>query len=146
MRPRYLVLFVILVFILNFPLYSPVIAETQEQKNLIAQKMIALDTAFKKTIDAVIFNKPQDIVAAYDDAKKIRIEANAALKEGKIKLQKNQNLSRRFFVLDRRFQKETSLMIRAARKNNMTMVKMQTHKMMDLCSQCHKIFKEEAQP
>ncbi len=146
MQPRYLILFVILLFILNFSICSPVTAQEKEQKNLIVQEMAALDAAFKKTIDAVIFNKPQNIVTAYDEAKKIRLEANAALKEGKITLSKNQNLSKRFFVLDRRFQKETSLMIRAAQKNNMTLFKMQTYKIMDICSQCHKIFKKESQP
>lgn len=146
MRLRHSGSLAILLFLLNFFFCTPVIAETQKQKNLIAEEMAALDTAFKKTIDAVIFNKPENIVTVYDNFKKIRLEANAELKEGKITLSKNQNLLKRFVHFDKRFQRETAKLIRAAEKNNMTIIKMQTGKTLSLCSQCHKIFKDETQP
>lgn len=146
MRLRNLVSFAILLSFTIFSPCNPVIAETQNQKTLITEEMAALDTAFKKTIDAVIFNKPENIVTAYDDFKKIRLEANTELKEGKITLSKNQNLLKRFVHFDKRFQRETAKLIRAAEKNNMTIIKMQTGKTLSLCSQCHKIFKDETQP
>jgi GTPase involved in cell partitioning and DNA repair len=146
MRLKHSVSLAILLFLLNFFLCSLVIAETHDQKNLIVEEMTALDAAFKKTVDAVIFNKPENIVTAYDEFKKIRLEANAALKDGKITLSRNQNLFKRFVHFDKRFQRETAKLIRAAEKNNMTIIKMQTSKTLSLCSQCHKIFRDGTQP
>lgn len=136
MRPSHLVLPAIMLLLF---LCIPAIADAQ---NLILEEMAELDSAFEKTIDAVIFNRPRDIVTAYGNFKKIRLETNAALKQGKITLPKNRKLLKRFAAFDERLQQETEKLVKAAEKNNMTILQIQTGKMLSLCYQCHKIFKK----
>ena len=58
-------------------------AEKQNAENLILKEMVALDKAFKTTIDAVVLNRLDKIAPAFEDVHKVRKEVEKTVKEGK---------------------------------------------------------------
>ncbi len=118
-------------------------AEQQESKNLIQKEMIALDSAFKVTVDAVVLNEPGRILPAFQETNKVRGQVEQAVKGGaKIVLSKNQKRFKEFVRLDNKFHRDLELLLKAAGKNNMGVVQRQTHRLLDACVRCHRIFRK----
>ena len=94
-------------------------AEKQNAENLIIKEMMALDKAFKTTIDAVVLNRLDKIAPAFEDVHKVREEVEKTVKEGKkIALPKNQERFKMFVGLDNRFHKEVEILIESAKKKS----------------------------
>lgn len=58
-------------------------ADKEASQNLIIKEMIALDKAFKTTIDAVVLNQIDKIAPAWEDVHKVREEVGKTVREGK---------------------------------------------------------------
>lgn len=117
--------------------------EKQGSQNLIQKEMVALDSALKATIDAIVLNEPGRIALAFDEVNKIRAEVEHAVKDGaKITLPKNQKRLREFVRLDNKFHRELEILLKAAKKNKMGVVRSQTHRLLDACVRCHMIFRK----
>ena len=118
-------------------------AEKQNAENLIIKEMMALDKAFKTTIDAVVLNRLDKIAPAFEDVHKVREEVEKTVKEGKkIALPKNQERFKMFVGLDNRFHKEVEILIESAKKNHMGRVQKQTNRLLGLCVKCHTMFRK----
>ena len=118
-------------------------AEKQNAENLILKEMVALDKAFKTTIDAVVLNRLDKIAPAFEDVHKVRKEVEKTVKEGKkIALPKNQERFKMFVGLDNRFHKEVEILIESAKKNHMGRVQKQTNRLLGLCVRCHTMFRK----
>ena len=118
-------------------------AEKQNAENLILKEMVALDKAFKTTIDAVVLNRLDKIAPAFEDVHKVREEVEKTVKEGKkIALPKNQERFKMFVGLDNRFHKEVEILIESAKKNHMGRVQKQTNRLLGLCVKCHTMFRK----
>ena len=95
-------------------------ADKEASQNLIIKEMIALDKAFKTTIDAVVLNRLDKIAPAWEDVHKVREEVEKTVKgRQKIALPKNQERFKIFVGLDNRFHKEVEILIESAKKNHM---------------------------
>jgi len=117
--------------------------EQQESKNLIREEMIALDSAFKVAMDAVVLNQPGRILPAFQETNALRVEVERAVKGGaKIGLPRNQKRFREFVRMDNKFHQDLELLFKAAKKNNMGLVQRQTHRLLDACIRCHRIFRQ----
>ena len=118
-------------------------AEKQNAENLILKEMVALDKAFKTTIDAVVLNRLDKIAPAFEDVHRVREEVEKTVKEGKkIALPKNQERFKMFVGLDNRFHKEVEILIESAKKNHMGRVQKQTNRLLGLCVRCHTMFRK----
>jgi len=118
-------------------------AEKQNAENLILKEMVALDKAFKTTIDAVVLNRLDKIVPAFEDAHRVREEVEKTVKGGKkIALPKNQERFKMFVGLDNRFHKEVEILIESAKKNHIGRVQKQTNRLLGLCVRCHAMFRK----
>ena len=118
-------------------------AEKQNAENLILKEMVALDKAFKTTIDAVVLNRLDKIAPAFEEVHKVREEVEKTVKEGKkIALPKNQERFKMFVGLDNRFHKEVEILIESAKKNHMGRVQKQTNRLLGLCVRCHTMFRK----
>jgi cytochrome c556 len=118
-------------------------AEKQNAENLIIKEMVALDKAFKTTIDAVVLNRLDKIAPAFEDVHKVREEVEKTVKEGKkIALPKNQERFKLFVSLDNRFHKEVEILIESAKKNHTGRVQKQTNRLLGLCVRCHAMFRK----
>jgi hypothetical protein len=117
--------------------------ENQESGTLVQREMIALDSAFKTTIEAIVLNEPGRIVPAFDEVNKIRgkVEHTVAHRE-KITLPRNQKRFKEFVRLDNKFHHELEILLKAAKKNKMRVVQKQTHRLLDACVRCHAIFRK----
>lgn len=117
--------------------------EQQGSRNLIQKEMIALDSAFKVTVDAIVLNEPGRIVPAFEETNELRVQVERAVKGGtKIVLPKNQKRFREFVRLDNKFHRDLELLLKAAGKNNVAAVQRQTHRLLDACIRCHRIFRK----
>ncbi|MCL4477395.1 MAG: hypothetical protein M1508_14435 [Nitrospirae bacterium] len=134
----------LLFFFFTIPFLGiPASAEQQESKNLIQKEMIALDGALKVTVDAIVLNEPERIVPAFQEANRIREQVEHTIKSGaKIVLPKNQKRFKEFVRLDNKFHRDLELLLKAAGKNNMGVVQRQTHRLLDACVRCHRIFRK----
>jgi len=118
-------------------------AEKQNAENLILKEMVALDKAFKTTIDAVVLNRLDKIAPAFEDVHKVREEVEKTVKEGKkIALPKNQERFKLFVSLDNRFHKEVEILMESAKKNHIGRVQKQTNRLLGLCVRCHAMFRK----
>ena len=118
-------------------------AEKQNAENLIIKEMMALDKAFKTTIDAVVLNRLDKIAPAFEDVHKVREEVEKTVKEGKkIALPKNQERFKMFVGLDNRFHKEVEILVESAKKNHIGRVQKQTNRLLGLCVRCHTMFRK----
>jgi len=116
--------------------------EHQESGNLIQREMVALDSAFKTTVDAIVMNEPGRIGPAFDEANKIREQVEHAVEhKATITLPRNQKRFREFVRLDNKFHHELGILLKAAKKNKMRVVQKQTHMLLDACVRCHAIFR-----
>ncbi len=114
-----------------------------ESGNLIQKEMIALDSALKVTVDAIVLNEPGRIVPAFQETNKVRVQVEQAVKGGaKIVLPRNQKRFREFVRLDNKFHRELDLLLKAARENNARVIQRQTHRLLDACVRCHRIFRK----
>ncbi len=117
-------------------------AEKPGTQNLVQNEMVALDGAFKATIDAIVLNEPGKIVPAFNEVNSIREQVEHAVKSGaKLTVPRNQKRIREFVRLDNKFHQELEVLLKAAKKNNMTTVRKQTHRLLDLCVRCHTVFR-----
>ena len=117
--------------------------EQQESRNLIKEEMIALDSAFKVTVDALVFNEPGRILPAFEKTNELRVQVERAVKgRTKIVLPKNQKRFREFVRLDNKFHRDLELLLKAAGEKNMAAVQRQTHRLLDACVRCHRIFRK----
>ncbi|MDI6744281.1 MAG: hypothetical protein QMD07_02775 [Thermodesulfovibrionales bacterium] len=118
-------------------------ADKEVSQNLIMKEMIALDKAFKTTIDAVVLNRLDKIGPAFEEVHKVREEVEKTVKGGKkITLPKNQERFKMFIGLDNRFHKEVEILMESARKNHMVRVMKQTNRLLGLCVRCHTMFRK----
>ena len=117
--------------------------EQQDPENLIRREMIAIDSAFKITIDAMVLNEPGRIVSAFDEVNRTREQIELALKQKtKITLPRNQKRFREFVRLDNKFHHEVQILLMAAKKNKMGVIQKQTHLLLNACVRCHTIFRK----
>lgn len=117
-------------------------AEKQNAENLIIKEMIALDKAFKTTIDAVVLNRLDKIAPAFEDVHKVREQVEHAVKEReKIVLPKNQSLFKVFVRMDNRFHHEVEILVDASKKKNMKAVQRQVSRLLNMCVRCHGLFR-----
>ena len=118
-------------------------AEAPGSGSLLQREMLALDSAFKVAVDAVVLNEPGRIGPAFHPLSEIRKEVERAVRGGAvIVLPRNQKRFREFVRLDNKFHRELELLVTAARKNNMGAVQRQTHRLLDGCVRCHRIFRK----
>ncbi|MDP1758763.1 MAG: hypothetical protein Q8K77_03090 [Thermodesulfovibrionales bacterium] len=121
----------------------PSAADREASQNLIIKEMVALDKAFKTTIDAVVLNRLDKIAPAFEDVHKVREEVEKTVKEGKkIALPKNQERFKLFVSLDNRFHKEVEILMESAKKNHIGRVQKQTNRLLGLCVRCHAMFRK----
>jgi len=117
--------------------------EQQGSRDLIQKEMIALDSAFKVTVDAIVLNEPGRILPAFEETNELRVQVERAVKGGtKIVLPKNQKRFREFVRLDNKFHRDLELLLKAAGKKNVAAVQRQTHRLLDACVRCHRIFRK----
>lgn len=117
--------------------------DKQETQGLVMKEMVALDKAFKTTIDAVVLNRLDRIAPAFEEVHKVREEVEKTVKEGKkITLPKNQERFKLFVSLDNRFHKEVEILIESAKKNHTGRVQKQTNRLLGLCVRCHMMFRK----
>lgn len=136
-------LFLVLTTALTCPCSASTSADRAESPGLIMREMIALDKAFKTTIDAIVFNDPKRIAPAFEDVHRVRAEIKEAVKrKTPIQLPKNQKRFKEFLRLDNKFHHELDLLIHAAQKNNMVKVRKQTRLLLDTCVHCHTTFRK----
>ncbi len=117
-------------------------AEEQEPKNLIQREMAALDSALKVTVDAIVLNDLQRIHPAFQEADRLRAQREQAVKGGaRIVLPRNQKRFKEFLRMDNKFHHDVDHLLKTARKNNPGAVQRQTHRLLDACVRCHRIFR-----
>ena len=117
--------------------------EQQGSRDLIQKEMIALDSAFKVTVDAIVLNEPGRILPAFEETNELRVQVERAVKGGtRIVLPKNQKRFREFVRLDNKFHRDLELLLKAAGKKNVAAVQRQTHRLLDACVRCHRIFRK----
>ena len=117
-------------------------AEKQNAENLILKEMVALDKAFRTTIDAVVLNQLERIEPAFEDVHKVREQVEHAVKEReKIILPKNQSLFKVFVRMDNRFHHEVEILVGASKKENMKAVQRQVSRLLNMCVRCHGLFR-----
>jgi hypothetical protein len=117
-------------------------AEQQEPGTLVRREMVALDSAFKATMDAVVLNQPARILPAFQETNALRAEIERAIKNRvPIILPRNQKRFKEFVRMDNKFHQDLELLFKAAKKNNIGLVQRQTHRLFDACVRCHRIFK-----
>jgi hypothetical protein len=117
--------------------------EQQGSRNLIQKEMIALDSAFKVTVDAIVLNEPGRILPAFEETNELRVQVERAVRgRTTIVLPKNQKRFREFVRLDNKFHRDIELLLKAAGKNNVAAVQRQTHRLLDACVRCHRIFRK----
>lgn len=117
--------------------------EQQASRNLIQKEMIALDSAFKVTVDAIVLNEPGRILPAFEETNELRVQVERAVKgRTRIVLPKNQKRFREFVRLDDKFHRDLELLLKAAGKKNVAAVQRQTHRLLDACVRCHRIFRK----
>jgi hypothetical protein len=118
-------------------------AEQQESGNLIRREMIALDSAFKITLDAVVLNEPERILPAFHETNQLRAQVEQAVRSGgKIVLPRNQKRLKEFIRLDDKFHRDLELLLKASSRKNMGAIQRQTHRLLDACVRCHRIFRK----
>lgn len=121
------------------------IAEGTEQPgsgNLIQREMLALDSALKVAVEALVLNEPGRIVPAFLEVNQIREQVEGAVRGGAvIMLPQNQKRFKEFVRLDNKFHRDLELLLAAAKKNNMGALQRQTHRLLDACVRCHRIFR-----
>jgi cytochrome c556 len=117
-------------------------AEQQEPGTLVRREMVALDSAFKSTMDAVVLNQPARILPAFQETNALRAEIERAIKNRvPITLPRNQKRFKEFVRMDNKFHQDLELLFKAAKKNNIGLVQRQTHRLFDACVRCHRIFR-----
>lgn len=126
--------------------FSPVaVAAGVEQAasdNLLQKEMLALDSVLKVTVDAIVLNEPARIVPAFREVNEIREQIEQAVKgKTKITLPRNQKRFKEFVRLDNKFHRDLEILLAGARKGNMGAVQRQTHRILDECVRCHRIFR-----
>ena len=136
------ILFMVIFLLISF-VSAGTAEENQASGNLVQREMIALDSAFKTTIDAIVLNEPGRIGPAFDEVNKIRGQVEHAVEhKEKISLPKNQKRFKEFVRLDNKFHHELEILLKAAQKNKMRVVQKQTHRLLDACVRCHVIFRK----
>ncbi len=135
------IFFWILFLLVSFPSIG-IAEEHQESGNLVQREMIALDSAFKTTIDAIVLNDPKRIGPAFDEVNKTREQVEHAAEHKAITLPRNQKRFKEFVRLDNKFHHELEILLKAAQKNKMRVVQKQTHRLLDACVRCHAIFRK----
>lgn len=118
-------------------------AEKLANQSLIQEEMVALDSAFKTTVEAIVLDEPERIPPAFDEVKALRKQVEHAVKSGAgLALPRNQKRFREFVRLDGKFHRELEALIKAAKKENVIAVRRQAHRMLDLCVRCHRVFRK----
>ena len=136
------ILFMVIFLLISF-VSAGTAEENQASGNLVQREMIALDSAFKATIDAIVLNEPGRIGPAFDEVNKIREQVEHAVEHRvRITLPSNQKRFKEFVRLDNKFHHELEVLLKAANKKKMRVVQKQTHKLLDACVRCHAIFRK----
>ncbi|MBI5893343.1 MAG: cytochrome c [Deltaproteobacteria bacterium] len=113
----------------------------EEAQNPVKQEMIALRTAFVALVDALLLNKLDAVEPAFHEVHKAREATEKAIEEGKVKLPQNQKRFKEFVKMDEEFHKEIETLLGAVNKNDANKIKQTTHRMLNACIACHRIFK-----
>ncbi len=132
---------IFLACVLMFFIFAGGVYGGDEVQSPVKQEMIALKTAFSTLIDALILNKLDAVEPAFHEVHKAREATEEAIKEGRIKLPKNQKRFKEFAKMDEEFHKEVETLLEAVNKNDANKIKQTTHRMLNACIACHKIFR-----
>lgn len=111
--------------------------------NPLKREMRLLDTAFKNLIDSIVLNNPSAIEKPFHYVHEARVKTEGAIKNGEIKLPKNNERIEEFMKIDRTFHEKLELLINASRKGDLKKIKRFTHSLLDDCILCHAKFKNE---
>lgn len=103
--------------------------------------MRLLNTAYMNLVTSLIFNNPGAIAGPFHEVHKAKAVTENALKNGKIKLPKNNDKIKMFIEMDEQFHKDTEELLEAAGRRNMKWVEGVTNKLLTGCIQCHKMFR-----
>ena len=112
------------------------------EANPVIEEMVALDSAFKTIVGAVILGDVEMIIPALSKVREAREGLEGAVKAGyQISLPKNQNRLGDFFKLDIQFHIGLEELSGAAETGQKKVVKNLTHKLLDECVGCHERFR-----
>lgn len=137
MRKRCIFLgYVLMIFI-----SASVVQGSDEAQSPVKQEMAALRSAFVALVDALLLNKFDAIEPAFHEVHKAREATEKAANEGKIKLPKNQKRFKEFVKMDEEFHKEIETLLEAVNKNDANKIKQATHRLLNACIACHKVFR-----
>jgi len=111
--------------------------------NPLVEEMMALDSAFKTIIGAVILGELEAINAALSKVRDTREGMERAVQGGyQVSLLKNQNRLGDFFKLDSQFHIGLEELSGAAETGQKKVVKNLTHRLLDECVGCHERFRK----
>jgi cytochrome c556 len=109
----------------------------------LRKEMVTLEEAFETIIDAVIFSNMELIKPAVVRFHKVRKMVEEAISsEPRIILPKNHDKFQEFVELDIKFHEDLASLEKAAEKGQKSVVKDQTHKLLDRCVVCHERFRK----
>lgn len=132
---------ILLASVLMVLIFAGIAQGSDEAQSPVKQEMAALRTAFIALVDALLLNKFDAIEPAFHEVHKAREVTEKAANEGKIKLPKNQKRFKEFVKMDEEFHKEIETLLEAVNKNDANKIKQQTHRLLNSCIACHRIFK-----
>lgn len=137
----------LIVSVIAFAVLSSLAAYAEEQQKSpeaespVKTEMRLLNAAFINLIDSLVLNNPQAIEEPFHEVHKAKANTEEALKKGELRLPKNGDKIKQFVRMDEQFHRKTEAMLAAARKGNMRMVQNMTHKLLNGCVQCHRMFR-----
>lgn len=112
-----------------------------EIQSPVKEEMTALRTAFVALVDALLLNKFDAVEPAFHEVHNAREATEKAIEEGKVELPKNQKRFKEFVKMDEEFHKEVEILLEAVNKSDANKIKQQTHRLLNACIACHKVFK-----
>jgi hypothetical protein len=115
----------------------------QGDKNPVREEMMALDSAFKTIIDAVVLGNFERINPALSKVQDARARLKDSLKGGyRIVLPKNQKRLEDFFSLSGQLHIDLAELASAAETSQKKVVKNLSHRLLDACLGCHERFRK----
>lgn len=109
--------------------------------NPVKAEMRLLNQAFLNLIDSIILNNPKAIEEPFHAVHEAGLNTEKALKDGKIKLPKNNDRMKEFVEQDKQFHKKMEVLIQASGKSDMKKVQEITHQLLNGCIKCHVKFR-----
>jgi len=111
--------------------------------NPLTEEMVALDSAFKTVVEAIILGELEAINPALSKVRDTREALEQAVQRGyQISLPKNENRLGDFFKLDTQFHIGLLELSGAAETGQKKVVKNLAHRLLDECVGCHERFRK----